>query len=58
MQRDIKKEEQPQTSECDIIEVVDLTEQAKKDVGRTLAEMQAHVSLKFTCTIHCKFSHC
>ena len=30
------------------IEVVDLIKQAKGDVSQTLAEMQAHVSLKFT----------
>ena len=34
-----------QDSECQIIEVVDLMKQAKRDVGQTLAEMQAHVSL-------------
>ena len=37
-----------QDSECEIIEVVDLMEQAKRDVGETLAEMQADISLKFT----------
>ena len=50
---DVKQEPVPQDSECDIIEVVDLMEQAKRDVDQTLDEMQAHVSLKFTCTIHC-----
>ena len=45
---DVKKEPVPQDSESEIIEVVDLTEQAKRDVGQTLAEMQAQVSLKFT----------
>ena len=38
-----------QDSECEIIEVVDLTKQAKRNVSQTLANMQAHVSLK--CTI-------
>ena len=50
---DVKKEPVLQDSECDIIEVVNLIEQAKRDVSQTLAEMQAHISLKFTCTIHC-----
>ena len=36
-----------QDSKCEIIEVVDLMKQAKRDVSQTLAEMQAHVSLKF-----------
>ena len=48
---DVKKEPVlpvSQDSECEIMEVVDLTKQAKRDVSQTLAEMQAHVSLKFT----------
>ena len=48
---DVKKElvsPVSQDSECEIIEVVDLKKQAKRDVGQTPAEMQAHVSLKFT----------
>ena len=42
----IKKE--PEDSECKIIEVVDLTKQVQKDACQTLAELKAHVSLKFT----------
>ena len=41
---DVKKEPVSQDSECEIIEVVDLMKQAKRDVDQTLAEMQAHVS--------------
>ena len=46
---DIKKEpvSQEEDSECEIIEVVDLTEQVQKDAGQTIAELKAHVSLKF-----------
>ena len=44
---DVKREPVLQDSECEI-EVVDLAKQAKRDVGQTLAEMQADVSLKFT----------
>ena len=46
---DIKKE--PEDSECEIIETIDLTKQVQKDAGQTLAELKAHISLKFT--IHC-----
>ena len=50
---DVKKEpvSQEKDSECEIIEVVDLMAQVKKDAGQTMAELKAHVSLKFT--IHC-----
>ena len=44
---DVKKESVLpvlQDSECEIIEVVDLMKQAKRDVSQTLAEMQAHVT--------------
>ena len=39
---------QEEDSECEIIEVVDLMAQVKKDAGQTMAELKAHVSLKFT----------
>ena len=39
---------QEEDSESEIIEVVDLMVQAKKDAGQTMAELKAHVSLKFT----------
>ena len=45
---DAKKEPVLQDSESEIIEVVDPMKQAKRYVSQTLAEMQAHVSLKFT----------
>ena len=47
---DVKKEQmlQEEESECEIIEVVDLMVQVKKDAGQTLAELKVHVSLKFT----------
>ena len=47
---DVRKEQvmQEEVSECEIIEVVDLTVQVKKDAGQTMAELKAHVSLKFT----------
>ena len=47
---DIKKEpvSQEEDSECEIIEVVDLTKQVQKDAGQTIVELKAHVSLKFT----------
>ena len=47
---DVKKEpvSQEEDSECEIIEVVDLMVQVKKDAGQTRAELKAHVSLKFT----------
>ena len=47
---DIKKEPVSVTeehSDCEVIEVVDLTVAAKKDAGQAMAEMRAHVSLKF-----------
>ena len=47
---DVKKEQvsQEEESECEIIEVVDLPVQVKKDAGQTMAELKAHVCLKFT----------
>ena len=47
---DVKKEpvSQEEDSECEIIEVVDLMVQVKKDAGQTIGELKAHVSLKFT----------
>ena len=47
---DIKKEPVSVTeehSDCEVIEVVDLTVAAKKYVGQAMAKMRAHVSLKF-----------
>ena len=38
---------QEEDTECEIIEVVDLTAQVKKDAGQTIGELKAHVSLKF-----------
>ena len=47
---DVKKEPVllEQDSGCEIIEAVNLMQQAIRDVSQTLAEIQAHVSLKFT----------
>ena len=39
---------QEEDSDCEAIEVVDLTKQVQKDVRQTMAELKAHVSLKFT----------
>ena len=46
----LKKEpvSQEEGSECEIIEVVDLTKQVQRDAGQTIVELKAHVSLKFT----------
>ena len=46
----LKKEQvlQEKESECEIIELVDLMVQVKKDAGQAMVELKAHVSLKFT----------
>ena len=50
---DIKQEPQDpvskeEDSECEVIEAISLTKQVQKDAGQTMAELKAHVSLKFT----------
>ena len=46
---DIKREpsSNEEDSDCQVIEVVDLTKQVSKDAGQAMAELKAHVSLKF-----------
>ena len=47
---DIKKEPVSVTeehSDCEVIDVVDLTVAAKKGAAQAMAKMRAHVSLKF-----------
>ena len=49
--KEVKQEPQEPVSQeedidCQVIKVVDLTKQVQKDVGQTMAELKAHVSLK------------
>ena len=50
---DVKKEQvsQEEESECEIIEVVDLMVQVKKDAGQTMDKLKAHVSLKLPLSV-------
>ena len=48
--KEVKQEpvSQEEDSNCEVIEVVDLTKQVQKDVRQTMVELKAHASLKFT----------